>query len=156
MINSYDINSHIQKNILNGAKTPHSASYPVIYFENEKYYLAVFVFFYSREDIEEGRIYRPTVWAIADLITGEIIEERETSIVEFSNAPYDKKYNIRADKKYDTSKEYYDKAFSILDICRKSIIENDNFDRNEYAKYLQMIVANIPEEYQRFYYDLSI
>ena len=29
MINSYDINSHVQKNILNGAKTPHSTSYPV-------------------------------------------------------------------------------------------------------------------------------
>lgn len=156
MINSYDINSHIQKNILNGAKTPHSASYPVIYFENEKYYLAVFVFFYSREDIEAGAVERPTMWAIANLETGEIIEERLTKDNDFSDASYEAKYNIRSDRKYDTSKEYYENAFSILDVCRKGIIENDNFDRNEYAKYLQLIVANIPEEYQRFYYDLSI
>ena len=86
MINSYDINSHIQKNILNGAKTPHSASYPVIYFENEKYYLAVFVFFYSREDIEAGAVERPTMWAIANLETGEIIEERLTKDNDFSDA----------------------------------------------------------------------
>lgn len=105
MINSYDINSHVQKNILNGAKTPHSTSYPVIYFENEKYYLAVFVFFFSREDIEAGSVERPTMWAIADIETGEIVEERLTKDKDFSDASYDIKYSVRADAQYDTSKK---------------------------------------------------
>lgn len=45
MISSCDINSYIQKNILNGAKTPHSTSYPMLYFENDKFYLAFALLF---------------------------------------------------------------------------------------------------------------
>ena len=156
MINSYDINSYIQKNILNGAKTPHSTSYPVLYSENEKFYLAVFVFFFSREDIEAGAVERPTMWAIADIETGEIIEERLTKNKEFSDASYDKKYSVRADAQYDTSKKYYDEAFAILDSCRSKIITTGKFYPEEYKYYLDKIVANIPKEYQRFYQDLSV
>ncbi len=150
------VNSNIQRNILNGAKTPHSTSYPVIYKENGKYYLAVFVFFYSREDIEDGAVERPTMWAIADIETGEIIEERLTKDKDFSDASYDMKYNVRADEQYDTSKKYYDEAFAILDSCRSKIISTGKFYSGEYKFYLDKIVANIPKEYQRFYYDLSV
>ena len=45
---------NIQNFILNGVKIPHSTSQPLIFRENEKYYLAGFVFFFSREDIEKG------------------------------------------------------------------------------------------------------
>jgi hypothetical protein len=146
----------IQQNILGGAKVPHSTSQPVIYEENGKYYLAVFVFFFNRGDIEAGAVDRPTVWAIADLETGEIIKEYETKEKDFSDAPYDKKYNVRSDKKYDTSKEYYDKAFDILDSVRKKLIKEHHLYKTEYQYYLDMILANIPEEYQRFYTDLSV
>lgn len=156
MISSCDINSSIQKNILNGAKTPHSTSYPVLYSENEKFYLAVFVFFFSREDIEAGAVERPTMWAIADIETGEIIEERLTKDKEFSDASYDKKYSIRADAQYDTSKKYYDEAFAILDSCRSKIINTGKFYPGEYKYYLDKIIANIPKKYQRFYQDLSV
>jgi len=87
------VNSNIQSKVLNGSKTPHSTSYPVIYKENGKYYLAVFVFFYSREDIEAGAVERPTMWALADIETGEIIEERLTKDKEFSDASYDVNYH---------------------------------------------------------------
>ena len=156
MINSYDINSYIQKNILKGAKTPHSMSYPVLYSENEKFYLAVFVFFYSREDIEAGTVERPTMWSIADVETGEIIEERLTKDKDFSDASYDIKYSVRADAQYDTSKKYYDEAFAILDSCRSKIINTGKFYPGEYKFYLDKIIANIPKEYQRFYQDLSV
>lgn len=156
MINSYDINSYIQKNILKGAKKPHSTSYPVLYSENEKFYLAVFVFFYSREDIEAGEVERPTMWAIADVETGEIIEERLTKDKDFSDASYDIKYSVRADAQYDTSKKYYDEAFAILDSCRSKIINTGKFYPGEYKFYLDKIIANIPKEYQRFYQDLSV
>ena len=156
MISSCDINSYIQKNILDGAKTPHSTSYPVLYSENDKFYLAVFVFFYSREDIEAGAVERPTMWAVADIETGEIIEERLTKDKEFSDASYDIKYNVRSDAQYDTSKKYYDKAFAILDSCRSKIINTGKFYPREYKFYLDKIVVNIPKEYQRFYYDLSV
>ena len=156
MLTINEINSKIQKNVLNGTKIPHSTSYPVLYFENGKYYFAAFIFFYSREDIETGSVERPTMWVIADIETGEIIKERLTKDKDFSNAPYDVKYNIHADASYDTSKEYYDKAFTILDLCRSKIIENGRFYLKEYRFYLDKIIANIPKEYQRFYYDLSV
>ena len=96
------------------------------------------------------------MWAIADIETGKIIETRQTKDKEFSDASYKIKYNVRADAQYDTSKKYYGKAFAILDSCRNEIINTDRFNPEEYKHYLDMIVANIPKEYQRFYFDLSV
>lgn len=151
-----DINSYLQKNILSGAKVPHSTSYPVIRQENGKYYLAVFVFFYTREDIEAGMADRPTMWALADLESGEILEERRTEENDFSDAGYDVKYCVRADAQYDTSKQYYKEAFAILDSVRAKLIDTGKFYNLEYQYYLKRILANIPKEYQRFYTDLSV
>ncbi|HFI0743674.1 TPA: hypothetical protein ACGOXR_001945 [Streptococcus suis] len=148
--------SNILVNILNGAKIPHSTSQPVIYQESGKYYLAVFVFFYTKEDIEAGAVGRPTVWAIADIETGEIIEERQTKEIDFSDASYEVKYNVRSDAQYDTSKKYYDEAFAILDSVREKIISTGKLYKLEYKYYLEKILENIPKDYQRFYTDLSV
>lgn len=156
MVIGKDVNAQLQNNILSGIKTPHSTSYPVLYYENEKYYLACFVFFFTREDIETGKVGRPTVWAITDIETGKIIEERQTKEKEFSDAAYDVKYDVHADGDYDTSKQYYEKAFNILDSVRSKIINDGKFYKGEYQYYLNMILANIPKEYQRFYTDLSV
>ena len=156
MRNTRDISLEIQMLILNGAKIPHSTSQPVIYQEKGKYYLAIFVFFYTKEDIEAGAVDRPTVWAIADIETGEIIEERQTKEIDFSDASYDAKYNVRSDAQYDTSKKYYDEAFAILDSVRTKIITSGKFYALEYKYYLDKILANIPKDYQGFYTDLSV
>ena len=156
MQSSEVINGILQKSVIDGKKIPHSTSYPVIINENGKYYLATFTFFYSREDIEAGMVERPTMWAIADIETGKILEERLTKDKDFSDASYDIKYNVRADGVYDTSKKYYDEAFAILDSCRSKIINTGKLYLGEYKFYLDRIVANIPKEYQRFYRDLSV
>ena len=41
---------NIQNSILNGVKIPHSTSQPLIFGENGKYYLAVFVFFLTDKE----------------------------------------------------------------------------------------------------------
>lgn len=156
MNKSSEIFGNLQRNILCGSKIPHSTSQPVIYQENGKCFLAVFVFFYTREDIEAGAVDRPTLWAIADIETGEIIEERGSKKIDFSDASYDVKYNVRADGQYDTSKKYYDEAFTILDSVRSKLISTGKLYRAEYQYYLDKIIANIPKEYQRFYRDLSV
>ena len=156
IISSEKIYSNIRKSVLKGVKTPHSISQPVIYNENGKYYLAIFIFFFSKEDIENGTVDRPTVWVLADLKTGEIIEERQTKDIDFSDASYDVKYNIKADAQYNTSKQYYDEAFKILDYVRENLIKNGKFCKSDYKTYLDKILANIPKEYQRFYMDLSM
>ena len=156
MQSSEVINGILLRSVLNGEKIPHGTSYPVVFMENGKYYLAVFIFFYSREDIEAGIVDRPTMWAVADIVTGEIIEERQTKDKEFSDAPYDMKYSVHADKQYDTSKKYYDEAFAILDSCRNEIISTGVLDADRYKEYLNRIVESVPAEYRRFYYDLSV
>lgn len=145
-----------QQNALNGVKLPHSMSQPVIYKRDKRYYLACFVFFFSKEDIDSGTVNRPTFWIVANIENGEIIYRYETVDMDFSDASYDAKYNVRSDERYNTSKEYYDRAFEILDEVRRVLIERGIFLKKEYRKYLNMIVANIPREYQRFYYDLSV
>lgn len=155
-MNSKEINYDIQKKVLSGSKVPHSTSQPVICKLDDKYYLAVFTFFYTREDIEAGAVDRPTMWAIADIKTGEIVKEFETKERDFSDAPYDVKYNVRSDAQYDTSKEYYEKAFEILDSVRDKLINTGKLYRAEYQFYLDRILANIPKDYQRFYTDLSV
>ena len=156
MVEVKEITNHIQKDILGGLKVPHSTFQPVIYQEDGKYYLAIFVFFYTREDIAKGAVDRPTVWLLADIETGEIIEERQTEDIDFSDAAYDVKYNVRSDTQYNTSKKYYEEAFAILDSVREKIILTGKLYKLEYKYYLDKILANIPKDYQRFYTDLSV
>lgn len=150
------VNSMLHRNILNGSKVPHSTSWPVIFCECGKYYLAVFVFFYTRDDIQAGMVNRPEVWAVADLETGEIIKEYQCKDKDFSDADFDERYNIRSNGQYDTSKQYYDDAFAILDSVREKLITTGHFYKIEYQYYLNKILGNIPKSYQRFYRDLSV
>ena len=146
------VNTHIQRRALNGAKTPHSTSFPVIRLIDEEYRLAAFTFFFTKEDIESGECERPTVVTVAD-IEGNVIDEYQTKDNEFSEAPYDKKYNVRYEG--EIAKDHYDKALKILDEVRESIIRTGSFDKERYQEYLDMILATIPKEYRQFYEDLS-
>ena len=156
MIKSQIINRSLQEKLLDGKKIPHSTSYPVIYKEADKYYLAVFVFFFSKEDIQAGMVERPSVWGIADIENGELIAVRKTVENEFSKASYEVKYNVESKIQYDTSKKYYDDAFEILDRCRYHLIEQNEMKMELYERYLDKIIVNTPESYQQFYRDLSI
>lgn len=151
-----EINRKLQQTVLNNLKVPHGMSQPVLRYQDRKYYLAVFVFFYNSDDIKSGMVRRPCMWVLADLATGDIVKRFDTrDDLEFSDAPYDIKYNIRSDTKYDTSKEYYDKAFRLLDSVRIGLLTGKEFSKEMYNDYLEKIVANIPDEYKRFYRDLS-
>lgn len=152
MLESSLINMRIQNNILSGSKIPHTVSKPVIYCEDNKYYLAVFVFFYNRENIQSGMIDRPTMWAIADIECGEIIRRYKCKNRDFSNADFQKQYNVRMERPYEISKD----TFSILDSVRSVLIEKGEINMSVYRKYLRQLLVNVPEEYQRFYTDLSI
>lgn len=142
--------------ILNDTRITYHTSQPVIYSEKGKYYLAEFAMFFSEDELKNGFGCRPIAWALADIKTGEMVKKYETQGKDFSDAPYDKKYNIQADGKYDMSWEYYEKAFEILDSVRKKIINRETFPEEEYQCYLDAILANVPKEYQRFYTDLSV
>ena len=155
-ISSAAADRKLRRAVLSGAKVPHSTSRPVIRRHDGKYCLAAFTFFYTKEDIQNGLCDRPTVITLADIMNGSVITEKETKEMEFSSAAYDVKYNVRSDAKYDTSKEYYDKAYAILDEVRRGYVEKGFIDDAKYHEYLDMIIANIPDDYRQFYRDLSI
>ncbi|NBJ94664.1 hypothetical protein [Parablautia muri] len=52
--------------------------------------MAVFVFYYSKDDIDAGKVDRPTTWALINIENGAIIEERHSPENEFSDAGYEK------------------------------------------------------------------
>lgn len=155
---SRDMNIIIKNTILDGEKVPHGTSQPVIYQDpaDKKYYLAAFVFFFSQDDIRKGMISRPSLWAIYDIDNGDMIRRFYTKDKEFSDAPYNVKYDIHADAKYDTSVSYYNEAYHILDQVREKIISEGKLDRKLYDDYLRRVASNNPKSYQRFFYDLSV
>lgn len=158
MLTTEEIDRNIKTKILDGRKTPHSVSQPVLHKGDDgRFYLAVFVFFYGREDIQKGMISRPTLWALANIDDGEIVHKYETSEKDFSDASYDAKYDVHAHgRKYDTSRKYYSDAFAILDSVREGMLSEHKLHMAEYREYLDRILANIPDDYKRFYTDLSI
>lgn len=151
-----EIADKVQRDILEGNKIPHSTSRLVIRKKGKELVFAVFVFFFSKEDIENGMVDRPTLWAEIDMRTGVISSRYDTHNKDFSSASYEEKYNVRTDKKYDTSRDYYKKALELLDKVRLTYIESARFLEREYREYMDMILANIPENYRQFYADLSI
>lgn len=153
---SMDIDRSIKKNIMGGKKIPHSTSQPVIHEEDGKYYLSAFVFFTTREDLSNSVTARPTMWCISDMVTGEILHIYSTKEKEFSDASYEKKYSIKQENEYNTSKEYYIEAFSVLDEVIDEYMKFNTINRDKYDKYMNMILANIPKEHQQFFKDLSI
>ena len=132
MVKSIELNKNFQYNALDGKKLPHSISQPVIHYENGKYYISAFVFFYNKEDIQSGMVNRPTLWIIADINTGEIIERRNTNDIDFSDAPYNIKYNIQMTEKCDTSKTYYEET--VMEV-RSSNLQIDSQNEPKYIGF---------------------
>lgn len=156
LIGSMEVDKIIKKNIMQGKKNPHSTSQPVIHAEDGKYYLSAFVFFYNREDLQKSEVNRPSLWCIANIETGEIIDVYTSTEKEFSDASYNVKYSIKQEGEYETSREYYEKAFSILDEVREEYFLTGIIDKVKYSVYLDMILKNIPKEHHKFFRDLSI
>lgn len=155
-LSSSKVNQLILNTAIGNIKLPHSTSRPVIRKSGEGYVLAAFTFFYTKEDIQSGMIQRPMSWIQADLISGKRLAMYDCKEHDFSNADFETRYNIRSKDKYDTSPEYYQKAFAILDMVRKGIINEGKFYESEYRDYINRIIKNIPTSYQRFYFELSV
>jgi hypothetical protein len=152
MIASKELNNRIQTNILGERNIKHSTSYPVIYKEKNEYYLAVFVFL-------QNNMSKPSIWAIIDFETGEILARRDCKNINFSDIDYDTRCAENVDiqfNKYNVHEDYYNNAFSILDTVRNNWINNGKFYKNDYRQYLYKIISNTPTKYQQFYFDLSV
>lgn len=155
LIPTKDVVSTIRQTALNGQKTPHSTSQPVLRTHNGKLSLASFVFFYNREQLQSAMVNRPTMWVIGDLKSGEITERFSCSDNEFSNADYEKSYNIKPDNIASCGKYYWSSTYALMDIIRDEYIHNGKVRSDLYSEYIKRIYCTTPKEYQIFYKDLS-
>ena len=145
----------LDETILEGRKTPHSVSCPVLRKVDGKLYLAVFVFFYNKEQLQSAMIERPGMWVLADVTTGEIVKRFECKECDFSVAPYDKLYDVSANDIADISDDYWEHAYSLLDRVRRKYVSSGELDMSIYDQYLLKIFDTTPSEYKVFYKDLS-
>lgn len=149
------ITQEVRKKVLKGAKIYHNTSFPVLRKEDNKFYLAVFVTFYAMEEVHLGTVERPTYWMLLDISTGDVVKEYFTRDVEFSDAPY-RRYVITGNVEFaQVFNSYYDEAFDLLETCRDNILHSNTFNESVYNAYLKKILATVPNDYKRFYQDLS-
>lgn len=140
---------------LNGRKTPHSVSVPVLRVENGDLFLSAFVFFYNREQLQSSMIKRPSMWILADLITGEISARYSCQDKDFSALSHEKLYNISDDGLPDLPEGYWAGAYAMLDQMRSDYVKTHKLNQSLYHQYLSKILDATPPEYQKFYEELS-
>lgn len=156
MESTKEIVKNLTKQILKGSKKLYSVSKPVIYKEDSNYYIALFAFAYTPGDIPKGEVERPSVWVIADIKTGELIEKidcREDR--DFSDAKFEKKCSIRTAKTLNVSKAFENETYEMFDKIREVILETGILDEDLYKDYFKRVLGNVSEDLERFYVDLS-
>ena len=152
-----EIKRETDMNILDGIRVPHSISHPVIRFGKDgKYYLAFFLFYYTRADLQEGKVNRPSMWCLCDLENGQIIEKYDCEVNDFCHEPFDGRYSLKNRGGERVPKGYFESVYEELDSLRASYLENNYIPVNEYKDYYKKIVYYIPEDYRVFYDELSM
>lgn len=157
MENTKTIFNNLTKKALKGSKKLLSFSKPVLYKEEDNYYVAMFAFAYTPGDIAKGKVERPSVWVLGNLETGEMVEKfncKEDR--EFSDAKYENKCSIIPAKRINPSKAFENETYEMFDEIRTKLIEKDVLDEELYQNYMTRVLGNVSEDLERFYTDLSI
>ena len=55
----------------------------------------------------------------------------------------------------DISREYYQGIYAILDEVRLGLLNGKKLDEEAYDRYLDGMLANIPDAYRQFFLDMS-
>lgn len=150
-----DVYQKIRPLALGGVKIPHGISNPVLRKRDSRIYIAFFVYTYTRGDLQNGAIRRPTSWITTDLVTGEILDRIQCADEDFSDASFTEYFSTNNPNAGNSTKEYYQRVYALLDSIRKTIIENDSFPKDAYAEYMRSILEVVPSAYHRFYWELS-
>ena len=155
LIPAMDVYQKIRPLALGGVKIPHGISNPVLRKQDNKICIAFFVYTYTRGDLQNGAIRRPTSWITTDLVTGEIRDRIQCADEDFSDASFTEYFSTNNPNAGKSTKEYYQSVYALLHSIRKTIIEKDSFPIDAYAEYMRSILEIVPPAYHRFYWELS-
>ena len=155
LIPAMDVYQKIRPLALGGVKIPHGISNPVLRKRDSRICIAFFVYTYTRGDLQNGAIRRPTSWITTDLVTGAILDRIQCADEDFSDASFTEYFSTNNPNAGKSTKEYYQSVYASLDSIRRTIIEKDSFPKDAYAEYIRSILEVVPPAYHRFYWELS-
>ena len=147
--------SQLNRKFLNGAKIPHGMSNPVIREHDGRYVIATFFYLYNREHLAAKQIPRPGYWMIAEVESGEMIQEVSCKDNDFSKQPFDELYSTERLDSWKSDADYTEKMFMMFEDVRLSLIESNSLNKDKYDEYMKMVLAMVPVSYHVFYRELS-
>ena len=143
MVEIKKIVSTLNGKVLGGAKIPHSVSNPVLRVVDDVPYIAAFVYIYNRENIQQNKMPRPVHWIVADLASGDVVNE------------FDDLYDLNDPNVKRPTREDFVEIYSLFDSVRAEYLNNGRCDTETYRRYLDRILEITPASYQKFYQELS-
>ena len=155
MIKSIELNGILDSEIMEKIKTPHGLSLPVLRREGDNIYIAVFVFFYDKKDLDAGVLHRPVLWALADIETGALVKRYHCVENDFSESKLNLILNVNEPVEADATDEYINILFDKFDKIREKLVETGDVDMDMYKDYFQRLQRTIPPSYQRFFDELN-
>jgi hypothetical protein len=141
--------------IVGGAKVPHTTSQPLLRMRDDKVVIAAFAFLFSAEDMRAKVMPRPTLWLVADIETGAVIERLKCSETDFSAQPFDGRYSISWEPPQRFDAQYFEEAYAELDEVRRGYVTSGVLDVESYERYFNTILSAVPPEYRVFYSELG-
>lgn len=154
-VGSMQIFQRVSREALGGQKRPHGISNPVLRSEAGKVYLAFFVYFYGKKDLDDQQMPRPSLWMLADVRTGEILARYTCAERDFSSQSSAVRYSVRYPDKPQVSDGFWTGVYGRLDRVRQSYLGSGILDCNAYGRYLEEMLTMVPPEYRVFYRELS-
>ena len=155
MIDIKTVISNLNRTALGGAKIPHCVSNPVLRLENDKLYIAAFVYTYNRENLQSNKMPRPIHWILADIESGETVWEYDCRNKDFSDAEFDVLYDLNDPDVKRPTREDFDGIYALFNEIINESIQNGLKSVEKYSNYLNRILEITPSNYQRFYKELS-
>lgn len=118
----------------------------------------MFLTVFSFQSLDDGLFERPETYVLSDVETGEVFDMITTkySDIDFSNAVYERRYNLCAIDYPDNPTAYFNSAYGILDDVRKEYILSGQLNLRRYHVYTKRILRYCPVPYRRFFRELSI
>lgn len=155
MVEIKKIVSALDGKALGGAKIPHSVSNPVLRVVDDVPYIAAFVYIYNRENIQQNKMPRPVHWIVADLASGDVVNEFDCRKNDFSSSGFEDLYDLNDPNVKRPTREDFVEIYSLFDSVRAEYLNNGRCDTETYRRYLDRILEITPASYQKFYQELS-
>lgn len=153
-VRSSEILKTLKGQVLGGAKTPHSTSFPVLRMVNGSLCLAFYLQFNNREQMEKKLLQRPSYWYLADLKDGRLLREIDCHKEDFCSAPFDRLYR-KGEAVRKGTREDVAALYEMLDEIRLHYLRDGVIDAFVYGDYLKLLFEILPAGQINFYKELT-